>query len=224
MRGPKRRDIGHGALAERALVPMIPSQEDFPYTIRVVSDILESNGSSSMASVCGSSLSLMDAGVPIKRAGGRHRHGPDQGGRRLRRALRHRRRRGPPRRHGLQGRRHRERASPPCRWTSRSPASPSTSCATRSRRPRRAARSSSARWPRSIDAPRERAVRVRAAHLHDQDRPGQDRPADRQGRRDDPRRCRRSSRRRSTSTTRAASACTRRPAPRATRWSSASAR
>jgi polyribonucleotide nucleotidyltransferase len=66
MRGPKRRDIGHGALAERALVPMIPSIEDFPYTIRVVSDILESNGSSSMASVCGSSLSLMDAGVPIK--------------------------------------------------------------------------------------------------------------------------------------------------------------
>ncbi len=67
MRGPKRRDIGHGALAERALVPMIPSQEEFPYTIRVVSDILESNGSSSMASVCGSSLSLMDAGVPLER-------------------------------------------------------------------------------------------------------------------------------------------------------------
>src|SRR3954464_6105009 len=66
MRGPKRRDIGHGALAERALVPMIPTQEDFPYTIRIVSDILESNGSSSMASVCGSTLSLMDAGVPIK--------------------------------------------------------------------------------------------------------------------------------------------------------------
>ncbi len=68
MRGPKRRDIGHGALAERALAPMIPTQEEFPYTIRVVSDILESNGSSSMASVCGSTLSLMDAGVPIKRA------------------------------------------------------------------------------------------------------------------------------------------------------------
>ncbi len=66
MRGPKRRDIGHGALAERALVPMIPTQDEFPYTIRVVSDILESNGSSSMASVCGSTLSLMDAGVPIK--------------------------------------------------------------------------------------------------------------------------------------------------------------
>src|SRR5207248_3662682 len=68
MRGPKRRDIGHGALAERALVPMVPSTDEFPYTIRVVSDILESNGSSSMASVCGSSLSLMDAGVPLKRA------------------------------------------------------------------------------------------------------------------------------------------------------------
>ena len=67
MRGPKRRDIGHGALAERALVPMIPSLEEFPYVMRVVSDIFESNGSSSMASVCGSSLSLMDAGVPIKR-------------------------------------------------------------------------------------------------------------------------------------------------------------
>jgi polyribonucleotide nucleotidyltransferase len=67
MRGPKRRDIGHGALAERALVPMIPSVEEFPYVMRVVSDIFESNGSSSMASVCGSSLSLMDAGVPIKR-------------------------------------------------------------------------------------------------------------------------------------------------------------
>jgi polyribonucleotide nucleotidyltransferase len=67
MRGPKRRDIGHGALAERALVAVVPSIEDFPYTVRVVSDILESNGSSSMASVCGSSLSLMDAGVPLKR-------------------------------------------------------------------------------------------------------------------------------------------------------------
>src|SRR3954451_6634499 len=65
--GPKRRDIGHGALAERALVPVVPTVEDFPYTIRVVSDILESNGSSSMASVCGSSLSLMEAGVPIER-------------------------------------------------------------------------------------------------------------------------------------------------------------
>ncbi len=63
---PKRREIGHGALAERALVPVIPSKEEWPYALRVVSDVLASNGSTSMASVCGSSLSLMDAGVPIK--------------------------------------------------------------------------------------------------------------------------------------------------------------
>ncbi|MFM1533776.1 polyribonucleotide nucleotidyltransferase [Helcococcus ovis] len=66
MRGPGRREIGHGRLAERALEPVIPSQEEFPYVIRLVSEVLESNGSSSMASVCGSTLSLMDAGVPIK--------------------------------------------------------------------------------------------------------------------------------------------------------------
>jgi polyribonucleotide nucleotidyltransferase len=66
MRGPKRREIGHGALAERALEPMIPAQETFPYTLRLVSEALESNGSTSMASVCGSTLALMDAGVPIK--------------------------------------------------------------------------------------------------------------------------------------------------------------
>jgi len=65
--GPGRREIGHGALAEKALLPLIPNKEDFPYTIRLVSEILSSNGSSSMASVSGSSLSLMDAGVPIKR-------------------------------------------------------------------------------------------------------------------------------------------------------------
>jgi len=66
MRGPSRRDIGHGALAERALEPMLPDEETFPYTLRLVSEVLESNGSSSMASVCGSTLALMDAGVPIK--------------------------------------------------------------------------------------------------------------------------------------------------------------
>ena len=109
MRGPKRRDIGHGALAERALAPTIPDEEEFPYVIRVVSDTLESNGSSSMGSVCASSMALQAAGVPVSRAGRRRRDGPDQGGRRLRRAHRHRRRRGPPRRHGLQGRRHRGR-------------------------------------------------------------------------------------------------------------------
>lgn len=67
VRGPGRREIGHGALAERALVPVIPKEEEFPYTIRLVSEILGSNGSSSMASVCGSTLALMDAGVPIRR-------------------------------------------------------------------------------------------------------------------------------------------------------------
>jgi polyribonucleotide nucleotidyltransferase len=66
LRGPGRREVGHGALAERSLTPMLPTEEQFPYTIRVVSDILESNGSSSMASVCGGSLAMMDAGVPIK--------------------------------------------------------------------------------------------------------------------------------------------------------------
>ncbi len=66
MRGTSRREIGHGALAERAVTPLLPSYEEFPYTIRVVSEILESNGSSSMASVCGASLALMDAGVPLK--------------------------------------------------------------------------------------------------------------------------------------------------------------
>jgi polyribonucleotide nucleotidyltransferase len=68
LRGPSRRDIGHGALAERALAPVLPSDEKFPYTIRVVAEVLESNGSSSMATVCGGSLALMDAGVPIKAA------------------------------------------------------------------------------------------------------------------------------------------------------------
>jgi polyribonucleotide nucleotidyltransferase len=68
MRGPKRREIGHGALAERALLPLIPNEEEFPYTIRLVSEVLASNGSSSMGSVCASSMSLMDAGVPLKDA------------------------------------------------------------------------------------------------------------------------------------------------------------
>ena len=66
-RGPGRREIGHGALAERALLPVIPSEEEFPYTIRTVSEILESNGSTSQGSICASTLSLMAAGVPIKK-------------------------------------------------------------------------------------------------------------------------------------------------------------
>jgi polyribonucleotide nucleotidyltransferase len=68
MRGPGRREVGHGALAERALTPLMPPEDQFPYTVRIVSDILESNGSSSMASVCGGSLAMMDAGIPVKNA------------------------------------------------------------------------------------------------------------------------------------------------------------
>ncbi len=105
MRGPKRRDIGHGALAQRALEPIIPAADEFPYTIRIVSETLESNGSSSMGSVCGSTLALMDAGVPIKApvsgiAMGLVKEGDDYVD-----PDRHPGRRGPPRRHGLQGRR-----------------------------------------------------------------------------------------------------------------------
>ncbi len=66
-RGPGRREIGHGALAEKALEPLIPPTEEFPYTIRLVSEVLSSNGSTSQASVCGSTLALLDAGVPIKK-------------------------------------------------------------------------------------------------------------------------------------------------------------
>ena len=68
IRGPGRREIGHGALAERALEPVIPSEDEFPYTIRLVSEVLSSNGSTSQASVCGSTLALLDAGVPIKKS------------------------------------------------------------------------------------------------------------------------------------------------------------
>src|SRR2546426_1800660 len=66
LRAPRRREIGHGALAEKAVLPAVPSPDDFPYAIRVVSEALEQNGSSSMGSVCGSTLALMDAGVPLR--------------------------------------------------------------------------------------------------------------------------------------------------------------
>ena len=95
---PKRREIGHGALAERALLPVLPSREEFPYAIRQVSEALSSNGSTSMGSVCASTLSLLNAGVPLQGAGRRHRHGPGlRRGRRqdrVRRADRHPRCRG----------------------------------------------------------------------------------------------------------------------------------
>ncbi len=185
MRGPKRRDIGHGALAERALVPMIPTQEEFPYTIRIVSDILESNGSSSMASVCGSSLSLMDAGVPIKQpvagvAMGLIKEGDDviiltdiagvedhlgdmdfkvagteNGITALQMDIK------------ITGRDVRDHARRPGPGQGGAPLHPRQD----GRGDRRAAR---------------RALQARAADLDDPDRPREDRAADRQGRRDDP--------------------------------------
>ena len=108
MGSPGRREIGHGKLAWRAVHPLLPTKEEFPYTIRVVSEITESNGSSSMATVCGASLSLMDAGVPLQRPVAGIAMGLIKEGERLRRPLRHPRRRGSSRRHGLQGRRHRQ--------------------------------------------------------------------------------------------------------------------
>ena len=154
MRGPKRRDIGHGALAERALVPTIPSQDDFPYVIRVVSETLESNGSSSMGSVCASSMAMMAAGVPVSSpvagvAMGLIKEGDDHvvltdiagvedhlGDMDFKVA-------------GT------STGSPPCRWTSRSRGSRSTSCATRSSRPARDGCSSSTRCGEAIPGPRE---------------------------------------------------------------------
>ena len=108
MGSPSRRDIGHGALAERAIEPVIPAEDEFPYTIRLVTEVLSSNGSTSMASVCGSTLALMDAGVPIKAPVAGHRDGADHGrGRQVHDPHRHRRPGRRDGRHGLQGRRHR---------------------------------------------------------------------------------------------------------------------
>ena len=105
LRGPGRREMGHGALAERALTNLLPPEADFPYAVRVVSDILESNGSSSMATVCGGSLALMDAGVPLKARVRGYRDGLGGGRRQVRHPHRHRRRGRSLRRHGLQSRR-----------------------------------------------------------------------------------------------------------------------
>jgi polyribonucleotide nucleotidyltransferase len=144
MRGPKRRDIGHGALAQRALEAVIPTPDEFPYTIRIVSETLESNGSSSMGSVCGSTLSLMDAGVPIKSPSrwAWSRRATTTSSSRTSRARKTISAtwtsRSPAPATG----------SPRSRWTSRSPASPSRSCGTRSSRRSGRASSSSRRCSR----------------------------------------------------------------------------
>ena len=107
-RSTSRREIGHGSLAEKALLPVIPSVEEFPYAIRVVSEVLSSNGSTSQASICGSTLALMDAGVPIKRPVARHFLRPHlrSGDRRMAHVHGHPGRGRLPRRDGLQGRRY----------------------------------------------------------------------------------------------------------------------
>ena len=118
-RSTNRREKGHGALAERALEPgASPRVEEFPYAIRVVSEVLSSNGSTSQGSICGSTLALMDAGVPIKAPVAGISCGliqDDDGV--LHHLHRHPGRGGLPRRDGLQGGRHQGRASPPSRWT-----------------------------------------------------------------------------------------------------------
>ena len=146
---PKRREIGHGRLAKRGVMAVKPPMDEFPYVVRVVSEITESNGSSSMASVCGSSLAMMDAGVPLKApvagiAMGLVKEGedfvvlsPTSSATRITWATWTSRWPVPP------------RACPPCRWTSRSTASPRRSCARRWSRPSAVACTSWARWPRS---------------------------------------------------------------------------
>ncbi len=204
MRGPKRRDIGHGALAERALLPMLPDEKGFPYTIRLVSEILESNGSSSMASVCGSTLSLMDAGVQIREpvagiAMGLIKEGDDYvvlsdiagvedhlGDMDFKVA-------GSAQRHHRAADGHqdlRRQLRDPGRRPRAGPARPSVHPRQDAGHAARAAR---------------RPVAVRAAHLHDPDQPRPDRPHHRQGRRDDQGTLTRSSASRSTSKTTARS-------------------
>ena len=192
MRGPKRRDIGHGALAERALVPVVPKSEQFAYTIRAVSEILESNGSSSMASVCGSSLALIDAGVPISAPVAGIAMGLIKEGDEPRHPDRHPGRRGPSRRHGLQGRRHgrgHHRAADGHQDHGRDRARSCATALAQARTP--GCRILAGHERDDLRAPhRDRGARPAGAADADLARP--DRPAHRQGRRDDPRPRRRS--------------------------------
>ena len=175
---PKRREIGHGALAERALLPVVPSQEEWPYTLRVVSDVLSSNGSTSMASVCGSTLSLHGRGRAAEGAGRRHRDGPRLPRGQVHDAHRHPRRRGRVRRHGLQGRGHaRLRHRAPARHEDRRPPGrrARAGAAPGPRRPHEDSRRDGRRDRR---APRRRARdRTEDHQLRDPD--GQDRRGDR---------------------------------------------
>ena len=128
LRGPGRREIGHGALAERSVAAVVPGEEDFPYVIRLVSEVLSSNGSTSMASVCGSTPGPDGRRRADQRAGRRGGHGPDhRRGGQVRRAHRYPGHRGRARAIWTSRWRAPQTASPACRWTSRSRASPSRS-------------------------------------------------------------------------------------------------
>ena len=208
---PKRREIGHGRLAKRALVAVLPTDGRVP--------VLDARGLGDHRVE-----RLLVDGLGVRRLPGadgrrradegarrRHRDGPDQGRQPLRRADRHPRRRGSPRRHGLQGGRHRPTASPRCRWTSRSRASPRRSCRSRWRRPRKRACTSWARCRRRWASAKTEVSQLRAAPVHDEDQPGEDPRRDRQGRRGHPRADRGDRHARSTSTKTARS-----PSPRPT--------
>ena len=205
MGSPGRREIGHGKLAWRALQAVLPAATDFPYTIRIVSEITESNGSSSMATVCGSSLVDDGRRRAAEGAGRRRRHGPDPRGREVRRAHRHPRRRGPPRRHGLQGRRHRERHHLAADGHQGRRHHARRSWSRRSPRRRPAACTSSARWRKALTAGRAEfsAHAPRIETMTDRGR--QDPRGDRLGRQGDPLASSRSRAPRSTSTTTAPS-------------------
>ena len=168
IRGPGRREIGHGALAERAIAPVMPAGRDFPYTIRIVSEILESQ----RLLLDGHGLRRL-AGAHGRRrahqgAGGRHRHGAHQGRGQGRDPHRHPGGRGPPGRHGLQGGRHARRASPAIQMDIKiAGARPARSSRRRSSRRARRGCTSSARWTRRMSGPRAEISRLRAAdHRH----------------------------------------------------------
>ena len=188
MRGPGRREIGHGALAERALAPMMPAEADFAYTVRIVSDILESNGSSSMASVCGGSLAMMDAGVPIKApvAGVAMGLIMDEKTGKYAVLTRHRRRRRSLRRHGLQGRRHRQRHHRAADGHQGQRHLGARSCATALTQAKAGRLHILGKMTEALPTHRAEHVGLRAAHHHHQDPGRQDPRRHRPRRQDDP--------------------------------------
>ena len=193
-RGPGRREVGHGNLAERALKAVLPEHEDFPYTIRIVSETLESNGSSSMAAVCGSTLSLMDAGRSLKAPVAGIAMGLiEDGATRGRDPVGHPRRRGSPRRHGLQGGGHPNEGITALQMDIKIPSVDWEGHGAGSRPgSRRAGSTSSSAWPTRRSGagdfqPRSELSRLRAAGRSDPDQAGPDPRHHRAWRQGDPR-------------------------------------